>query len=116
MPTYEQQNLTVAAWTRCYAVVLNNPLDGDKLAVFQEQQVLQADGQPPLMQEAGSCALRFAVDGVIALRDPQTGELTGQTMTHAEFYAVAYSAWRQAAELRDQGVAQAMQLQNLVQA
>lgn len=115
MPNYEQTAISATQWVRCYAVVLQNPLDGEKLATFQEQQVMQMQGAAPFVQEAGSCALRFDAADAIPLRDPATGEPTGQTMSHAEFYAVAYSAWRHAAELRDAGQAQAMNLVNLVQ-
>jgi len=48
-----------------------------------------------------SCSATFDPQGVIDVRNPETGELTGATVTQAELYAIVYSLYIQTATARD---------------
>ena len=103
---YKETNLTGTAWTRCRAVTINNPLQsslvdaGSPVAYFQEEQVISMEGAN-LMRDSGACSARFTPNGVIHLRDPETGEATGETVTHAALYAILFSLYMQTALERD---------------
>ncbi len=58
-------------------------------------------GGAELRTPAPGMALPFDPAKTIALRDPATGEPTGQTVTYAEAYALLYSAYLSAAAERD---------------
>lgn len=88
-------------YTRCYQVVIDNPLNAAPAAVFFEQRVIESGAGPAIVAPAGQCVLPYNPATVIALRDPATGEETGQTLTAAQVYAIVYSAYLHAALERD---------------
>lgn len=114
MPNYRETSLTGTSWVRCRAVTITNPLTGTgelnlhtqsiegPTAYFQEEKVVVMDGGQ-MRQDVGACQQAFLPDGEIALRNPDTGELTGTTATHAQLYAILFSLYMQTALARDVG-------------
>lgn len=100
MANYKEQIATGTTWVRCKAVTIENPLNGAARATFQETRCTSVSGVTS-EQFAGLLGLEFKPDSTVALRDPQTGELTGQTSTHAQVYQLLYSIYMQAALERD---------------
>ena len=112
MANYKETTLTGTTWMRCRAVTITNPLPGTEeldgrtqqpvgpTAYFQEEKVITMDGAD-MRSDAGSCCKAFATDGVIALRDPGTGELTGETTSHGALYTILFSLYMQTALERD---------------
>lgn len=100
MPDYKEQQATGRTWVRCKVVTIENPLNGTAQVTFQETQCASINGITS-EQFAGLLGLEFKPDSSVALRDPQTGELTGQTSTHAQVYQLLYSIYMQAALERD---------------
>lgn len=63
--------------------------------------VLLADGST-IGTPAGSTQREFSDPGAtLALRNPETGALTGQTITHGELYAILWSLAMESAALAD---------------
>ncbi len=69
---------------------------------------LFADGtKQPIGTPAGSTQREFSDQGAtLALRNPETGALTGQTITHGELYAILWSLAMESAALADTQPAQ----------
>ena len=100
MPEYKQTTVSGEAWQRCHQVVIDNPLNAAPLIRFDEERVVAAAGAPG-RTALGSLVAPFVPMAQIPLRDPQTNELTGEHVTHADLYAALYSAYMQQAEVRD---------------
>ena len=100
MPDYKEQQAVGKTWVRCKVVTIENPLGGTAQVTFQESHCASVGGVTS-EQFAGLLGLEFNPDSAIALRDPQTLELTGQTRTHAQVYQLLYSIYMQAALERD---------------
>lgn len=98
---YRLATVSGEEYTRCYQVVIDNPLHAAPAATFFEQRVLDSGSGPALAFPAGQCALPYDPGMVIAIRDPETGLPTGQTLTAAQVYGVVYSAYLHAALERD---------------
>ena len=98
---YNETAVTGQAWQRCCQVVIENSRQAQPVVRFEEERVLALDGGAEVRTPAGGLALAFDPDRVIAMRDPVTGEPTGQTVTYADAYALLYSAYLSAATERD---------------
>lgn len=101
MPDYKQSDISGTTWQRCYQVVLDNPLGGVPTVRFDEQEVLSIDGRE-MRRPRGTLSLPYDPTRVIALRNPATGELTGESTTYAQAYELIYSAYITAALARDE--------------
>jgi len=98
---YKQTELAGTSWVRCRAVTINNPLtDGTPMAYFQEEKVVSVEGSN-LRVDSGACSKAFDPAGTITLINPETGEPTGETVTHADLYAILFSLYMQTALERD---------------
>ena len=114
MANYKETDLAGVSWVRCRAVTIINPIEGTidpsipnapsvPTAYFQEEKVISIDGVRTLI-DSGSCFKKFNSTEVINLRNPDTGELTGGTSSHAELYSILYSLYLQTAIERDEAV------------
>jgi hypothetical protein len=101
MPDYQESSVTGQAWQRCHQVVIENPRHGSKVVRFDEERVLALDGNAEVRTPAGTLAVPFEPGTLIPLRDPATGELTGDSISYGKAYAVIYSAYLAAAQDRD---------------
>ena len=98
---YKQTTLSGTSWTRCRCVTITNPLAGDAAtAYYQEEKVIGIDGAQTTV-DAGSCRKAFDPAATIPMLNPETGEATGATVTHAELYAILFSLYMQTAVERD---------------
>lgn len=100
MPEYKQTAVSGDAWQRCHQIVIDNPLSATPLIRFDEQRVVVAAGASSTTP-MGSLTAPFQPAAEIPLIDPQTGELTGENITHGALYAALYSAYMQQAAARD---------------
>jgi hypothetical protein len=98
---YKETAVTGSRWVRARTVTLMNPLEGDQIAHFQEEEVF-TDGEGIVVtRDVGSCRIVFDPEATITLLNPLTGEPLGATMTHQEFYVALFSLYMQAAAERD---------------
>ena len=97
---YREQTSTGIEWRRCNQVHIYNPLDGEKTCRFDEEDVVSVSDRTVIAQD-GYITTKFdpAVD--FQLLDPDTGEPTGQSMTHGALYQALYSLYMQTALARD---------------
>ena len=101
MPDYNESTITGHAWQRCSQIVIDNARGITPVVRFDEEQVIALDGVGEAKKTLGTLAVEFDPAVEIPLRDPQSGELTGDVMTFGEVYAVLYSAYIDAALKRD---------------
>ena len=100
MSKYKQTNITGEEYTRCDSITVANPLDRVPSITFQEERVLVLPDRS-INTRAGHVFVPFDPEATVALRNPETDELTGGTITHGEIYAILYSAYIQSALARD---------------
>jgi len=101
-PDYRQSNVTGSKWRRsCHGEFDNGYGKVPWIRYDWEDRVQLADGTT-IGTPAGSTLREFNDPAaVLALRDPQTGALTGQTITHGELYAILWSLAMESAALQD---------------
>lgn len=101
MPDYNETDLTGKAWQRCHEVIIANARNTLPIIQFYEERVIALEDGAEIRQGLGPLTINFDPTREIALRNPETGEPTGATMTYADAYAVLYSAYLDAAFERD---------------
>lgn len=101
MPDYNETEVKGKRWTRCNVVHIGNPYQGAPTVTFAEENIVEV-GQDTFRQQTGQLHFPFDPEAVIELRDPRTGELTGQTTTGAAVYTALYSYYIQSARKRDE--------------
>jgi hypothetical protein len=100
MASYQSTTISGEAWTRCPEITIHNPTDGQPLIAFREERVALIGGEK-LITPLSRIVTAFDPAADIPLRDPETMEPTGGTVSHAEVYAILYSAYIHAALTRD---------------
>lgn len=101
MANYQETTVTGSEFTRCKEIHILNPIDlAPSIQFVEERATILGEGRS-ITQALGMITDGFDPAKVIALRNPETMELTGETVTHAEAYAILYSAYIQAAIDRD---------------
>lgn len=121
MPDYRESTAPATTWRRAHRVEIYNPLPGmgvpfvefreeDAIKVAERTITTPAPNASPLLKRFDPAA------GSFALRNPTTGELTGQTMSHAELYAILHSLYIHEALERDARDAAAKAAQAAAQA
>lgn len=88
-------------WTRCTSITIANQVSGTPSVMFVEATVAEV-GSLKLEQLSGSFSAEFSPSSAIPMRDPETGELTGESVTQAHLYDVLYSLYMQKALERGQ--------------
>lgn len=104
MMNYQESQIQGSTWTRCRAVTVVNPhaSTGEKImAYFQEEKAIAFDNTV-LLSNRGSCGVAFDAAATVAMLDPQTGQPTGQTFTHADLYKMLFSLYMDTAKKRDE--------------
>ena len=99
MPDYKQSTHVITQWQRCFRAVVEHQRHEQPRIDFLEE-VVTINGAETREQVPG-CSVTYEPAGLLPLRDPQTDQPTGATMTQAEVYAILYSVYRYAADLRD---------------
>ena len=104
MMNYKESQIQGSTWTRCRAVTVINPHPSTgqiAKAYFQEEKAIAFDNTV-LLSDRGSCGVGFDAEATVAMLDPQTGQPTGQTFTHADLYKMLFSLYMEAAKKRDE--------------
>lgn len=94
---------TGSTWTRCTSISIANPASGVPSIMFAEATVAEI-GAVKVEQITGNIIGTFAPTADIPLRDPETGDLTGSTVTQAYLYQILYSLYMQKALERDASI------------
>lgn len=102
MSDYKESLVSGTVWQRCHTVRVNNTYQEQPFIEFLEEKIVVLDGNTYIRQGVqGLCEKHFSPTDIFPIIDPTTNTLTGQTMTHAEFYTVLYSLYMQTAMERD---------------
>lgn len=101
MANYKETAGSATTWTRANRVMILNPLeDIPKQISFFEETVVKI-GDTVVRSDSGYAAAYYVPDKQVELLDPQSGEPTGKTISHAEIYQAIYSMYITAAKARD---------------
>lgn len=106
MPNYKQSTVSGESYQRCARIIMNNKRGAVPNAAFEEETVVTI-GDQTIAQEVGGFTTYFDEAGVIALKDPLTGNDLGTTATHAELFTILWSLYQQEAAKRDAALAAA---------
>jgi len=103
MMNYKESQIQGSTWQRCKTVTIVNPHSSTgqvPVAYFQEEAAVSFGGTT-ILTERGSCQLSFDPQAEIDVIDPQTGDPTGETVTHGHLYKLLFSLYMDAAKKRD---------------
>lgn len=102
MPDYKQTTITGTSWQRAWRVECENPLEGQRAIVFQEEVVVNA-GAEVIRTPNGYVGVPFSsanANTEFDLLDPATGEAVGKA-TYTQVYQMLHSLYIHAATQRD---------------
>lgn len=102
MPDYQHSAIAGSKWKRCCRIVIENPMNAIPSVLFVEEEVINLGEGEPIARMVSNCSASLADPSeVIGLRNPETWELTGATVTMGELYVGIASAYWQKALERD---------------
>lgn len=108
MPNYQESQVDGIKWRRCERIEIQNPSAPDVPRIFfHEQDVISVDGQTMRVGQSmpSSVFVEYNPTATIDIYDPETLEPTGETVTHAQLYALLFSAYMTNAVARDETMA-----------
>jgi hypothetical protein len=102
MADYKEQTVSGTSWQRAWQITIANTLGGPPSVCYNEESVINLnDGQ--IRQMLGSINYTVDPEGIIELRDPETLELTGETIPVATVHEALFSDYINRALARDDG-------------
>lgn len=107
MANYKEQTGSGTSWTRAKQVIINNNYNSTKNILFFEEDIATV-GDKVFQSSAGMVTAAFDPEYLINLRDPQTGEKTGNVIPQSVIYQAIYSLYLDLAEARDAQVEPAL--------
>lgn len=110
MANYKETTGSGSVWTRANRAMILNPLEANipKQISFFEETVAQFN-DTIIKSDSGYVSAYYSPNGLIELRDPATGEKTGETIVQSKVYQALYSLYLAAAEDRDTNAARIQQ-------
>ena len=93
----DQAPLAGESYRRCNQVVIDNPLGGAPTVTFGQETIIGTGGGHTAHIPLSPLPMAFSAGGVVPIVNPATGEATGASVSHAEIYALIYSAYLAAA-------------------
>lgn len=101
MTNYNESAISGARWTRCRDIHIRNPYLGTPHIIFGEEDIISIENTCTHIARNQEIHADFEQEGSVSLINPTTGELTGNSMSHSEIYAILYSLYIQKAMFRD---------------
>lgn len=101
MANYKQTEVAGTAWQRACRLVLDNPTKGAGSVLIVEETAVDLGNGSIMAQPTGNLGTEFKPGALIDIYNPLTGEKTGATITHDEYYALSYSVYMTLAAERD---------------
>lgn len=106
---FKQSNVEGVMWERCSRIMVTNPINDRPKISFGRQQAVTTNDQTVVVSRSGtsgaSCSKYFNQGETFKLYNPETGEPTGDVMTHEQAYAILYSMYIDTATKADHLVA-----------
>lgn len=104
MTLFDEKNITGSAYRRAYNIAISHELGCAPTVNYHREQVVDIGGGEVFKRQLGVLSvLCDDMDKPIDLRNPLTGELTGETSTVGAVYALIYSHYWQS-ETEAEGV------------
>jgi hypothetical protein len=99
MSDYRESTLSGTSWTRARSLYLENPFNSAPSVLIREEEILNL-GDRQISQPAGEINLTITdMTELVPLRNPETGELTGDSIAVGTVYQALYSFyWAKALE------------------
>lgn len=91
---YSESTVTGNAYVRARKVIIDYKLDQLPVATFIRERVMTL-GAETLKTPVANVSGVYDAEATIALRDPEDGTLTGDTMTQAQVFQALYSLFYQ---------------------
>lgn len=88
-----QQPVAGESYTRSPQVVIDNRMGRTPTITFHREMVLGTAGGSVMCQPMAPNVLAFDPQASVPVINPETGEPTGDTVTHGEIYALLFSAF-----------------------
>lgn len=103
MSNYRQSSVIGEKWVRCNRVTIVNNYMQTPRAIFSEETIVTLDdaSYTKVGTNRDLTADFNSENGTIPLINPDTGEYTNTSISHAELYTILYSLYIQQALLRD---------------
>lgn len=90
---FDSKPVSGDSYVRCPQVIVDNRLDKTPLVTFHRERILGLDGGAIMREPMSPRIVPFDPAASVDVIDPETGDPTGQTITHGELYALIYSVF-----------------------
>jgi hypothetical protein len=101
MANYQETTGSGTSWRRAKQVLIKNPLDTSQKPIMFFEEDVAIVGDKQFTSEGHIVSTNYDPEYPINLRDPETGEKTGNVVTQALVYQALYSLYLDLAERRD---------------
>lgn len=101
---YQETNITGTEYRRAKRVEIENQRAVTPIINFVEELVTVLDNGRSMSVDVGNLSSTFDPADIIELLDPETGEMTGGTMTQGQVFQALYSFYMKLATERDNRV------------
>lgn len=89
----DEKPIAGESYIRCPQVVIDNRLGHVPTIAFHRERVIGLADGATVVQPMSPREVTFNPAAVVAVINPETGEQTGQTITHGDLYTLIYSAF-----------------------
>lgn len=103
MPNYKETTISGSSYIRAHRVIINNPYQGIPTISFQEEEVLNVNGQVIQQQKESVNESLTDPSASFPLVDPTTGDSLGEA-TYGQIYVLLHSLYLHLAAKRDAAV------------
>ena len=104
MADYKEQTINGTAWQRAYQILILNPLGQVPIVRYDEESVINLNDNQQIKQPISTLGYTVDPEAIIELRDPETLELTGNTVPVALIHQALLSDYLNRALERDNPV------------
>ena len=101
MADYKETTVSGKSWDRSYQILILNPLGELPTVRYDEESVINLDNGKRIKQVVGNLCYQIDPAGIIELRDPETLQLTGETIPVATVHQALLSDYINRAAIRD---------------
>lgn len=111
MANYKETTGQATAWKRCKLVTINNDYSGTKRLMFVEEDIIKLDDKYA-SKDGRLLFTNYDSQKLITLRDPSSGEATGEVISEELIYKALYSLYIELAQAKDLSEASNIELVN----
>ena len=102
MADYKETTVSGVAWQRAYQILILNPLGQVPTVRYDEESVINLNDDQQIKQVVSTLGYTIDPEATIELRDPETLELTGESIPVALVHQALFSDYINRAKARDE--------------